>query len=151
MKEKGISIKKIKNVTLMHRSKLRHVYMSHITKNELEVLQDPATNIEEEIFIDNLGRSIKNKNIIFYGSINFKKNDDVKFLNKLNITSIDTEVLIPSDFDYDKNIIRTNDKGVVPLISAMNKENLYKYSHMVIGKPKFVVIYELYHQPFGKI
>lgn len=151
MKEKEINIKKIKNVTLMHHSKLRHVYMSHITKNELEILQDPATNIEEEIFIDNLGRSIKNKNIIFYGSINFKKEDDINFLNKLNITSIDTEVLIPSNFDYDTNIIKTNDIGVVPLISAINKENLYKYSHMIIGKPKFVAIYEIFHQPTGKI
>ena len=93
----------------------------------------------EAIQID--GKVIGKKEIYCYGEIDINNEQDIAYLKKFNIISLDDENPVHSGYDYEKGnvVIEGNVAKMHPTWDAIE---WFKYNYMLIGKPKRVIIYK---------
>lgn len=97
---------------------------------------------DTEKFVLEDGTEIEGKNIMAYGEISLKNDEDINLINKLPIICEDIfscTNIIPTTFDYNKGTI----KGINPWSHIWDKLLWFKYNYCLIGKPKRIIIYKI--------
>lgn len=80
----------------------------------------------------------QDKQILMYGEINFESKEDIKLIEKFNLIA-DNGNCIYSNVDNDGSV-RTVD-GLLLWYPTFDKIEWFKYCHMLIGKPKRIIVY----------
>lgn len=126
-----------------YNAKLSKIVLCRTDSDTITNLLMPITDEEESIIDENGGFMfnsvhVPNKKIKAYGDIDVTKEDDIDFINKLNL--VDDKVCksyIPKNFNY-SNGIGSNIQ--YPTINALE---WFKFCHTRIGKPKKVIIFQI--------
>lgn len=86
------------------------------------------------------------RNILAYGRINLNDDSDIELIKGLNILNpnvMDARNIMPSNFDYDRGSVHTNDDGKLGWYSTWDAVKWFKYNHCLIGKPRRIIIYKV--------
>lgn len=109
--------------------------MIPLTDEQVEELE---TN--QKIEID--GKIITNDKIYCYGDIDLSDKETVDYIKKFNLITDDyVSNVVHSNFNYDKGVVEY--EGKIPKTYSTNDVMLwFKYNHVLIGKPKNILIYK---------
>lgn len=94
---------------------------------------------------------IPSRDIFLYGEIDVNNKADLNLIKKADIITqeINMAANIPSNFDYETGIVRSNKEGVFKSHDTWNKIDWFKFNHCLIGKPKRIIIYRI-HKSYVK-
>lgn len=94
---------------------------------------------------------IPSRDIFLYGEIDVNNKADLNLIKKADIITqeINMAANIPSDFDYETGIVRSNEEGIFKSHDTWNKIDWFKFNHCLIGKPKRIIIYRI-HKSYVK-
>lgn len=110
------------------------VVMRGITKEQEE-------NIDKNKAIS-FGNTVIGENEIYcYGQLDINNKEDVKYLKQFNLIDLDAENFVHSNYDYDKGTVEINTDRI-SVYPTWNIVNWFKYNHLLIGKPKRIIIYK---------
>ena len=86
-------------------------------------------------------KTITSDNIYCYGDIDLSDKENVEYIKKFNlINQDDFSNTIHSNFNYEEGIVKY--EGKIPKTYSTDNVILwFKYNHLLIGKPKNVLIY----------
>lgn len=135
----GIRQKIILCRTEIVKGKTIKVYMEPITE-EQEIRIDNSIKYYGELRYERFDKTIiTSKDIYLYGEINFKDDNDINQINRLNLID-DKGAYIYSTFNYDKGNYSTIDYQI-KCSPTWNPIYWFMYCHCLIGKPKRIIVY----------
>lgn len=86
------------------------------------------------------GAIVQAEDIYLYGELDFNNPEDVYNIEYFNLINPDGE-WIYSNIDYDKGNFTTID-GIAKQFQTWDALKWFKYCHILIGKPKRIIIYK---------
>lgn len=96
-----------------------------------------------------LERGFQSDLVFFYGDIDVNKPDDIKIIRDTNIIEKEGKGMLYSNFNYEAGSFALVDRhnGVemekaVEWAPCSDPLEWFKYNHCLLGKPKYVVVYE---------
>lgn len=94
---------------------------------------------------------ISSRDIFLYGEIDINNKADLELIKKADIITQEVNMAanIPSNFDYENGIVRSNKEGIFKTHDTWNKIDWFKFNHCLIGKPKRIIIYRI-HKSYVK-
>lgn len=146
--EKTINLLGIRNqVVLCHTESGKNtrvpIIMCPITEQEEKSIDNSTKWYDVIRWKRSDGSIISGKNIYLYGEVDVDKEEDVDYILKYNL--IDTEVgsnnWMPANFDYDTGTFTTIDRKRKET-STWDAYEWFLYNHVLIGKPKRIIIYK---------
>lgn len=133
-----------KKVILNH-SNTDILFMESISKEEEELIDNSLEQYTSPRLILENSLTIYPSNIYLYGSVDLDDEHDIKLLLSKDIISdsIMEAAIIPSNFDYDNNIIYSNKNDEFLYHNTWDTLTWFKYNYCLIGKPERIIIYKL--------
>lgn len=144
MKEKVINYNGIRKWIILSHSKTINssipIIMTAINEDEehyIEVNEQYHANIEAR----GGDKIIDSSKIYTYGEINIDNEEDLIFIENLNLVNQDKGNKIPSTFDFTSGKATTIE-GIVKEASTWDPIKWFMFAYIIIGKPKRIIIYE---------
>lgn len=117
-----------------------------------EISEEDENNIDKIMTKDNGYFSnkenymIPTRDIFLYGEIDLNKKSDINLIENtdLIIEDINNACNIPSNFDYDKGIIYSDNENIFRCHNTWNKLDWFKYNYVLLGKPKRIIMYKIH-------
>lgn len=122
------------------------IVMTSITK-DIEDILDELNKTEEwdwkTIILPNNPINVKCSDILLYGAIDFTNDNDIKLINKKNLTSVEPYELpvVYSNLDYKNGCITSDKEGIFRWYHTFNPVKVLMLHHCYINKPERIVIY----------
>lgn len=116
------------------------VYMEAITEEQEKDIDDSTDEYENLHFIKDNKVIAKGKEIILYGEVDLNNPIDLNYIQKFNL--IDEEhSWIYSNINFDTGDV-SSVNGIIQQHPTFNPIKWFKYCHLLIGKPKRIIIYK---------
>lgn len=146
MNEKVISVLgTLKRVVLCHSNNCgRKLYtvMESLSKEDEDNIEELIANRRHIYFKNAFGGIVDETSILTYGEINITKQNDLNTIRDLKLVNQDFGSWIPSSFNYNDAIVKT-EEGIVKEYTTFDPILNFKYCHCRLGKPKRVIIYNI--------
>lgn len=132
-----------------------YVFMHAIDEEIEKDIDDSMNNISKRAIFSIDDKIIASgRNILAYGTVDLRKSEDIELIEKLSI--VNDEVMpsynwIPSNFDYIKGTISTEDDGKVRWYTTWDNLKWFKYNYCLIGKPKRIIIFKITPKEYNGI
>ena len=153
MLERTISlIGTLKRVSLCHSKECgRNVYyiLESLSKKDEDNIEELVVNKRHVYYKSSSGDIIDEKDILLYGSIDLKDENDISEIKRLKLVDQDDGNLVYSNFNYDSGTVKTVE-GRLKHHDTFDPILNFKQKHCRIGKPDRVIIYKHYGKKHRK-
>lgn len=145
-----------KKKTILCRIGTKHdpgvIVMQQITPKEEEEIDNSVNEnvYKRSRFYLNPELFVEGKEILAYGEINLKNEDDINLIRNLPILDdkvMDCGNIIPTTFDYNAGTI----DGINPWSHTWDNLLWFKYHHCMIGKPERIIIYRISMKNYNRL
>lgn len=147
MLEKVISlIGNHKRVPICHSKECgRNVYymLEVLSKRDEDNIEELVANKRHVYYQNCMGDIIDERDILLYGNINLKNQDDIDELKRLKLINPDEGNWVYSNFNYENGTVKTVE-GVLKRYDTFDIILNFKQKYCMIGKPDRVIIYKHY-------
>lgn len=141
-----INIMGIRSKVIMNRQGTDYLVMEPITEEQEKEL-DLRQEINGEVhFITDKGVYIRAKDIFLYGEVNINNVADLNLIKSSDIIiqEVNMAANVPSNFDYKTGFVYSNRDGIFKTHDTWDKELWFKFNHLLLGKPKRIIIYRIF-------
>lgn len=137
----------IRSKVILNRNGNSYLVMESITEKEEQEL-DTLADLEQMRYIVDNKYIVNSESIFLYGQINLNDKNDINLLLKSHIITpeINNAANIPSNFDYETGDVYADKDGIFKCHDTWNKIDWFKFNHVLLGKPKRVIIYKIVKQ-----
>ena len=140
-----INIMGIRSKAIMNRTHENYLIMQEITEEE-ELAIDNAMDTDDTIkFVLEGKYVIPGRDIFLYGHVDTTNPDDLCVIKNAKIITeeINGAANVPSNFDYGTGDVYSDKEGIFRCHDTWNKIEWFKLNHLLIGKPKRIIIYRI--------
>lgn len=128
--------------------------MEELSEQDEAEIDNSAELTDGMCFMKKVGNQyvrIPSRDIFLYGEIDINNKADLELIKKADIITQEVNMAanIPSNFDYENGIVRSNKEGIFKTHDTWNKIDWFKFNHCLIGKPKRIIIYRI-HKSYVK-
>lgn len=150
MNEKVINLLNLKPIVTLCRIRdvKTNIYIQMEPIDEQQELRiDKSKNYYGSIRYEKDGIIIPAENIYLYGEVDLTNQDDREIIEHFDLIDKDGATIY-SNFDYENGTFKTID-GIAKRYTTFNPILWFSYCHVLIGKPKRVIVYKKIVKKYG--
>lgn len=140
MNEITYRLKPITKKIIMFHSKTNTIVLEEINEDEELFIDTSIDKYGELLFKRNNNIIAKNNNILLYGEVNLKSDDDINLINSLNIIDEEKGNYIYSNYNFNTKEVTTIN-GIIKKYQTFKPLLWFKYCYSLLDNPQRIIIY----------
>lgn len=140
-----INIMGIRSSVILNRFKTDWLVMEEITEEQEKQIEARKKCYDDGFYVTKNNIKVSDKDIFLYGEIDVTAHDDLELLRDAEIITqnVNQAANIPSNFCYETGFVYPNKDGIIKTYDTWNKIAWFTFNHLLLGKPKRVIIYRI--------